>query len=147
MYFKGLPENDVFLFMKIIFILANSADPDEMPPYAAFHLDLHCLPKNLFTGIQNEMGYTHQSSLTHICRQYQCDEWGCKAYLTFLHLIKIEIPFSRHLRSRSGTANKKYNHKEYKNLIIQKYNLYVFLFDLILSVPSTIFQLTRDGSS
>ena len=27
----------------------NSADPDEMPPYAAFHLGLHCLPKYLFT--------------------------------------------------------------------------------------------------
>ena len=25
------------------FVLANSADPDEMPPYAAFHLGLHCL--------------------------------------------------------------------------------------------------------
>ena len=31
--------------LKIVFILANSADPDEMLPYAAFHLDLHCLPK------------------------------------------------------------------------------------------------------
>ena len=28
--------------MKIIFVLANSADPDEMPPYAAFHQGLHC---------------------------------------------------------------------------------------------------------
>ena len=37
-------------------ILANSVDPDEMPPYVAFHLGLHCLPKciNMFTGIQNE---------------------------------------------------------------------------------------------
>ena len=34
----------------------NSADPDEMPPYAAFHLGLHCLPKYLFTGIQTEKG-------------------------------------------------------------------------------------------
>ena len=29
--------NDVFLYMKIVFISANRADPDEMPPYAAFH--------------------------------------------------------------------------------------------------------------
>ena len=36
--------------------LANSADPDEMPPYVAFHLGLHCLPKYLFPGIKNEMG-------------------------------------------------------------------------------------------
>ena len=31
--------------INLCFILniANSADPDEMPPYAAFHLGLHCL--------------------------------------------------------------------------------------------------------
>ena len=28
---------------KIVLILPNSADPHEMPPYAAFHLGLHCL--------------------------------------------------------------------------------------------------------
>ena len=28
------------------FVLANSADPDEMPHYAAFHQGLHCLPKS-----------------------------------------------------------------------------------------------------
>ena len=36
------------------FTLANSAYLDEMPHYAAFHLDLHCLSKYLFAGIQNE---------------------------------------------------------------------------------------------
>ena len=40
--------------LKIGFILTNSGDSDEMPPYMEFHLGLHCLPKNLFTGIQNE---------------------------------------------------------------------------------------------
>ena len=30
------------------YVLANSADPDEMPHYAAFHLGLHCLPKYQF---------------------------------------------------------------------------------------------------
>ena len=35
-------------------ILTDSADPDEMPPYAAFHLGLHCFLKYLFTGILNE---------------------------------------------------------------------------------------------
>ena len=40
---------------KIVFILANSAHSDEMPPYATFNLGLHCLPKYLFTGIQNEI--------------------------------------------------------------------------------------------
>ena len=44
LYFKGLPLfYDIFLSLKIVFILANTADPDEMPPYAAFHLGFHCL--------------------------------------------------------------------------------------------------------
>ena len=46
----------VFFFQKIIFVLANSADPDEMQHYAAFHLCLHCLPKYLFTGFWSSKG-------------------------------------------------------------------------------------------
>ena len=34
-----------FCFFVNHFVLANSADPDEMLQYAAFHLGLHCLPK------------------------------------------------------------------------------------------------------
>ena len=41
--------NYAFLSPKIVFILANSVDPDEMLQNAAFHLGLHCLPSNLFT--------------------------------------------------------------------------------------------------
>ena len=41
--------------LKIVFILANSASPDEMTPYASFHPGLHCLHnKYLFVGMQNE---------------------------------------------------------------------------------------------
>ena len=40
----------LFLSLKIDFILANSADTDEMPHHAAFHLGLHCLPKYPFMG-------------------------------------------------------------------------------------------------
>ena len=32
-----------FLSLKIDFVLTNSADPDEMPPFAAFYLGLRCL--------------------------------------------------------------------------------------------------------
>ena len=39
------PQNIVFLSLNIDFGLANSADPDEMPYYVAFHLGLQCLPK------------------------------------------------------------------------------------------------------
>ena len=30
--------NNIIMPLKFAFSLANSADPDEMPPYAAFHL-------------------------------------------------------------------------------------------------------------
>ena len=36
--------NIVFLSLKIHFVLANSADPDEMPHCAAFQQSLHYLP-------------------------------------------------------------------------------------------------------
>ena len=42
------PKNITFLSLKIDFVLANSADPDEMLHYAVFHLGLHCLPKYPF---------------------------------------------------------------------------------------------------
>ena len=45
-YFKG--SQVVFLCLKVILILAKSADPDEMQHYAAFHLGLHCLPNYPF---------------------------------------------------------------------------------------------------
>ena len=38
-----ISKNIVFLSLKIDFVLANSADPDEMQPSAAFHLGLHFL--------------------------------------------------------------------------------------------------------
>ena len=45
-YFKGLQVAlfyyDVVLFLKVVLILANCADPDEMQHYAAFHLGIHC---------------------------------------------------------------------------------------------------------
>ena len=42
--------NIVFLSLKIDFVLANGADPAEMPHYATFHLGLRCLPKYSFRG-------------------------------------------------------------------------------------------------
>ena len=55
-YQSKFQEHDVFPSLKIVFILSNIADPDEMLPYAAFHLGLHCLPKYIFTGTQNVKG-------------------------------------------------------------------------------------------
>ena len=41
---------DALLSMKVVLIIANREDPDEMQHYAAFHLGLHCLPKYPFRG-------------------------------------------------------------------------------------------------
>ena len=46
----------VFLLLKICFVLANSADPDEMPHYAAFQPGLHRLPKYPFMGFRSTKG-------------------------------------------------------------------------------------------
>ena len=43
--------------MEVALNLANSADPDHMQHYAAFHLGLHCLPKYSFRGFQYTQRY------------------------------------------------------------------------------------------
>ena len=44
----------IFLSLRIVFVLANSADPDKMSHYATFYLGLRCLRKYLFwvSGLQ-----------------------------------------------------------------------------------------------
>ena len=48
-YFEGLQVSITkkfrILSLKIDLVLENHADPYKMPPYAAFHLGLHCLLK------------------------------------------------------------------------------------------------------
>ena len=39
-------KKNVYLSLNIVFVQANSVDPDTMPHDAAFHLGLHCFPKN-----------------------------------------------------------------------------------------------------
>ena len=58
LYFKvsKFLNSDVFLFLKTVLILANSADPKEMIHSWVFHLGLHHLPKYLLTSVQNEKG-------------------------------------------------------------------------------------------
>ena len=48
--------------MKIIYIMVNSAYPDEIPKSAAFHPGLHCLPKyKIFPvyKVQNGEGFLY----------------------------------------------------------------------------------------
>ena len=49
MYF---PIGFVFFSLKIVFVLVNSADPNELSYSATIHLGFHCLPKNPLTGIK-----------------------------------------------------------------------------------------------
>ena len=45
--------------MKVVLILASSADPDEMQQDAAFHLGLHCLPKYQLRSFQYQGSYRY----------------------------------------------------------------------------------------
>ena len=53
-----------YCYLKVVVNLANSADPDEMQHYAAFHLGHHCLPKYRFKGFQ----YTKDTTGRHCVR-------------------------------------------------------------------------------
>ena len=59
LYFCIFQKFIVSLSLKIDFSVENSADPDEIPHHAAFHLGLHCLSKSpyvgflVFTGLRN----------------------------------------------------------------------------------------------
>ena len=61
-----------FCNRRLFLILANSADPDVMQYYAAFHLGLHCLPNCPFRGFQYIKG-----SIMRIC---------CILYLSSLNI-------------------------------------------------------------
>ena len=39
---------NVLQSLMLVFILANSADPDEIPQSVSVHVGLHCLPKYSF---------------------------------------------------------------------------------------------------
>ena len=57
LYFNVSQVNGVFQALKVVLMLANSANPDEMQHHAAFHLGLHCLPVLPFRGFQFTKGY------------------------------------------------------------------------------------------
>ena len=52
-YFKGNFLNyDIFLPLKVVLIISNSVDPDEMQHNAAFYLGRYCLLKYSLRGFQ-----------------------------------------------------------------------------------------------
>ena len=52
------------------FFLANSADPDEMPHNAAFHLGLHCLQKYWFSGYQSFKGLKECGTVFYVIKSF-----------------------------------------------------------------------------
>ena len=51
-----IKKKSYFLLWRLNFVLANSVDPGEMPPCAAFHLGLHSLPRYPFRGSRSTKG-------------------------------------------------------------------------------------------
>ena len=50
---------NVLQSLKIVFILANSAGPDEMLRFAAFNLGFHCLPKYPIRAFKHTKGIAY----------------------------------------------------------------------------------------
>ena len=69
----------------IMFVLVYKADPEE---FVAFYLGLHCLPNNLFHGVQNENGSSF--SLPYFPRKLKKKIAVCKivSSLTVYFLIR-----------------------------------------------------------
>ena len=58
---------DSFFILHILSPQTNSVDTDEMPHYAAFHLGLHCVSKNINTkGLNKETKGTDMHSVNVI---------------------------------------------------------------------------------
>ena len=66
LYFKGyrsiLNYHRMYSAPKTVHIVANSEDPDEMPPCATFHQGLHCLPKYLLLSRTKRINWSDRSS-------------------------------------------------------------------------------------
>ena len=66
--------SDVVLSRKVVLILANSAELDEMQHHAVFHPGLCCLPKYPFRGsfsllsLGDKLVYLSLASHKHFCR-------------------------------------------------------------------------------
>ena len=93
------PNNNVFLSLKVVLILANSTDTDQMQHDAAFHLGLHCFPKYPFRGFQVYKGAlswygkltwesAHAWNLITLCLLFV---WGM-TFIFMVHLSFYAIP-------------------------------------------------------
>ena len=90
------PNNYALQSLNIVFILANSAGPDEMLHVAAFHLGLHCLPKYPFMVSSKQrvnlvISYwpSNRSSIKCIGPRLRTCIWANTKLLALLHLFDL----------------------------------------------------------
>ena len=69
------------VFLKVILILANSADPDEMQHYAAFHLCLQFAKVPVCPFALCEVSIPTESILGHLCYHF-----------TDVHIAPVKLP-------------------------------------------------------
>ena len=93
---------DVFLSPKVVFILENITDHDEMEHHAAFHLRFHCLPKYPFKGsstnkvnldlwvLYTPLPLLRRFDRTSLCIfiQFCCSESACQTSTYVLFKLK-----------------------------------------------------------
>ena len=81
------------LWRSIFFVLANSADRDEMPYCGAFHLDLHFLQKHPFRGFLYTMGWLPSVSIFRLIVYVSMLEVDkiCLQHKNLLHHINVSI--------------------------------------------------------
>ena len=78
-------KNVVFFCLVSLFTFTDSADPDEMQHYAAFHLGLHCLQKYSFRGSPNTKKLKIKKTKTKIDPSWVKDQffYPSKSYQNF----------------------------------------------------------------
>ena len=73
-----------FLSLKILFVLVNSADSDEILPYATFHLNLYCNSTRLRVSYLEGVGHVRR----HICVQHPLKTFVYITSLKYLYYLK-----------------------------------------------------------
>ena len=102
------PKNIAFLSLKTVFVLVNSAVPDEMPHYVAFHLGLHCQSTHLGAtsidkGFRPHYFQIFITEWVHVWYDYDyCSKIFHSTTLTCLcHLKVIEYALNRPIAKKS----------------------------------------------
>ena len=102
----GLELSNYFVFLSLnsIFILANSADPDEMPLFAASYLYLYCLSIFPFTAFPLRIGLMHISPIIFFHWPFQMHTSKCFSLCYWYSYEHHTYQMSHNSRKSSGLA-------------------------------------------